>query len=83
MQAEALRLSGKDRARLAEGLLLSLDEASDDRAESLWLEEAQRRYRSYEEGKTKAKPAEPAFRAARAKGKGAKGKRATFSGPAA
>ena len=67
LQAEAMRLSGKDGARLAEALLLSLDEASDDRAESLWLDEAQRRYRSYKQGKTKARPAEQAFRAARAK----------------
>ena len=67
LQAEALRLSGKDRARLAEALLLSLDEPADDQAESLWLDEAQRRYRSYKQGKTKARSAEQTFRAARAK----------------
>ena len=67
LQAEALRLSGKDRARLAEALLLSLDEAADEHAQRLWLDEAQRRYRAYKEGKTKAKPAEHAFRNARAK----------------
>ena len=67
LQAEALRLSGKDRARLAEALLLSLDDASDDQAEKLWLDEAQRRYRAYRGGMSKGKPAEQAFRAARAK----------------
>ena len=38
-----------------------------DQPEKLWLEVAQRRYRSYKQGKTKARPAEQAFRAARAK----------------
>jgi putative addiction module component (TIGR02574 family) len=69
LQAEALRLSGKDRARLAEALLLSLDDAADDpvEVERLWLDEAQNRYRAYREGKTKAKPAEQSLRNARAR----------------
>lgn len=67
VQAEALRLSGKDRARLAEALLLSLDEAADDNVQKHWLDEAERRYRAYKEGKTKAVPAAQAFRRARAR----------------
>jgi putative addiction module component (TIGR02574 family) len=67
IEAEALRLSGKDRARLAESLLLSLDEPSDEEIRKLWAKEAQRRYRAYKAGKTKAIPAEEAFRIARAR----------------
>jgi putative addiction module component (TIGR02574 family) len=67
VQADALRLSGKDRARLAEALLLSLDESADDQAQKLWLDEAEKRYRAYKKGKTKAVPAQQAFRKARAR----------------
>jgi len=67
VQAEALRLSGKDRARLAEALLLSLDEAAEDDVQKHWLDEAERRYRAYKEGKDKGIPAREAFRKARAK----------------
>jgi len=66
LQAAALRLSGKERAQLAEALLLSLDESADEQVEEAWLDEAQKRYRAYKAGKTKGRPAEKVFRAARA-----------------
>jgi putative addiction module component (TIGR02574 family) len=67
LQAEALSLSQRDRARLAQSLLLSLDEATDDEVEKAWLSEVRRRCRAYKKGKTKTYPAEEVFRSARAK----------------
>ncbi len=43
LQAEALKLEPKDRARLAEKLLRSLETLSDDENAELWLAEAKRR----------------------------------------
>jgi len=40
---------------------------ADKSIESLWLDEAERRYRAYKQGKTKAKPAAQVFREIRAK----------------
>jgi putative addiction module component (TIGR02574 family) len=67
LESQALSLSAKDRARLAKALLLSLDEETDTDAEKLWLDEAERRYRAYKQGKTKAKPIHQVLREARAK----------------
>lgn len=52
---EALRLSSKDRARLAHELLLSLDErgAQDPDAESEWTKELERRVQDVITGKVK------------------------------
>jgi putative addiction module component (TIGR02574 family) len=54
----ALRLSIQDRAALAETLLASLEELSEDEAEHLWAEEAQRRLQQYRAGRAKAIPGE-------------------------
>lgn len=43
IEQEALHLPVKDRARLANRLLESLDDVSESDAEQLWLEEARRR----------------------------------------
>jgi hypothetical protein len=43
----------------------SLDAEEDPNAERLWIEEAERRYREYKEGRVKAKPAEAVFKEAR------------------
>jgi putative addiction module component (TIGR02574 family) len=43
-------LPNKDRALLAEHLLLSLDDAEDVGSEQLWIEEAKARYAAYKEG---------------------------------
>jgi putative addiction module component (TIGR02574 family) len=67
IEEEALQLSSHERAQLAEHLINSLDEEEDPEAERLWLEEAERRYQEYKQGKIKAKPAESVFKEARSK----------------
>jgi len=53
-----LSLDACDRAALAERLLASLEELSDEEADRLWAEEAQRRLEEYRAGRAKAAPAE-------------------------
>lgn len=67
IEETALQLSPSDRAQLAEHLIHSLDEKEDPEAERLWIEEAERRYQEYKEGKIKRKPAESVFKEARSK----------------
>ena len=67
LEARALRLSAQGRARLAEHLLLSLDEKEDPACEKAWLDEADKRYAAYKQGKLKGRSAAQAFRAARAR----------------
>ena len=67
IEEEALRLPSHERAQLAEHLINSLDEEEDPQADKLWLEEAERRYQEYKEGKVKAKPAGLVFKEARSK----------------
>ena len=55
-QAQAQTLAPKERARLALQLIESLDPGSDEDAEALWLEEAQRRLADYDAGNTEARP---------------------------
>lgn len=55
---KALALEIQDRARLAERLLASLDELSEEEAERLWAEEAERRLTEYRAGRAKALSAE-------------------------
>ena len=66
IEEEALRLPSHERAQLAERLIHSLDE-EDPEAEKLWIEEAERRYQAYKEGKVKAKSADLVFKEARSK----------------
>ena len=54
----ALSLEVHDRAALAERLLASLEELSEEEAERLWAEEAQRRLEEYRAGRAKAVRAE-------------------------
>jgi len=54
----ALSLDLHDRAALAERLLASLEELSEEEAERLWAEEAQRRLEEYRAGRAKAVRAE-------------------------
>jgi len=54
----ALRLDVRDRAALAQTLLASLDELSEEEAEHLWAEEAQRRLDEYRAGRANALSAE-------------------------
>jgi putative addiction module component (TIGR02574 family) len=65
IESEALQLPPKERARLAQRLLASLDTESDRDAEQIWLQEAERRLDELESGKVIGIPAEQVFRRAR------------------
>jgi len=65
LESEALKLSPKERARLAERLISSLDDHSDPDSERLWLEEAERRLDELLSGKVAGIPADEVFRKAR------------------
>ncbi|MEW6602616.1 MAG: addiction module protein [Nitrospirota bacterium] len=67
IEENALQLSPCDRAQLAEHLIHSLDKEEDPEAERLWIEEAERRYREYKEGKVKGRPAALVFKETRSK----------------
>ena len=65
IESEALQLPPKERARLAQRLLASLDTESDRDAEQVWLQEAERRLDELESGKVTGIPAEQVFKRAR------------------
>ena len=65
LESKALSLLPKERARLAERLISSLDAESDPDAEMLWLQEAERRLDELESGKVAGIPTEEVFRRAR------------------
>ena len=67
LEAEALKLDPKARARLAGKLLESLEELSDEENARLWSEEAQRRDAEMDKNSGAGSPAEEVFRDARAK----------------
>jgi putative addiction module component (TIGR02574 family) len=54
--AAALKLDHKSRAKIARRLLDSLDELSEEEAEALWLDEAERRLQEMRDGKVKEIP---------------------------
>lgn len=65
IEAEALHLSEKERAELAQRLLLSLDAPSEAEISEDWLLEAKRRARELDDGVVKPVPAEEVRRKAR------------------
>ena len=65
LESEALKLSRKARARLAERLISSLDDHADPDSERLWLAEAERRLDELLSGKVAGIPADEVFRKAR------------------
>ncbi len=67
LESKALRLSVRERARLAERLISSLDDRIDTDAEGLWVEEAERRLEELRAGAVKSRPAESVFRKARSR----------------
>ena len=67
LEKQAIRLPTPERAKLAEHLINSLDEEEDPDAERLWIEESERRYQKYKQGKVKAKTANKVFKDARSK----------------
>lgn len=67
IEKQVLKLDANSRARLASVLLSSLDNLSEEENETLWAEEALRRYEAMAKGKAKSKPAETVFKNARAR----------------
>jgi putative addiction module component (TIGR02574 family) len=61
-----LKLSARERARLAERLIASLDEEVDADAEAAWVQEGERRLDDLHSGKVKGRAAASVFRRARA-----------------
>jgi putative addiction module component (TIGR02574 family) len=61
----ALKLSRRDRARLAQRLISSLDRGDDDGAEALWLAEAERRLDELKSAKVAGIPATKVIRKVR------------------
>jgi putative addiction module component (TIGR02574 family) len=66
-EAQALKLPVDERAALAEHLIESLDALDDSEIERLWVEEAEKRYLEYRQGRVLSKSAAEAIRDARAK----------------
>jgi putative addiction module component (TIGR02574 family) len=67
IESDALALPAPDRAILAERLIASLEVEGDEEAEELWLQEAERRYQAYQQGRTKGKLAKDVLKDAGAK----------------
>ena len=65
LESKALKLPPKERARLAERLISSLDQKTDPDAERLWLQEAERRLDELESGNASGVPADRVFEKAR------------------
>lgn len=66
IENDALKLPARSRARLAERLITSLEEAADPLAEQAWLEEIERRSAELKAGKVTGIPAGKVFKKARA-----------------
>jgi len=67
LEAEALKLTEKDRAELARVLLLSLDDSGDQDTELAWAEEAERRYLELKLGAVEAIPSDVVLEQARSR----------------
>jgi hypothetical protein len=67
LEAEALKLAPRERARLAERLLQSLEDLSDDENARLWADEAERRDRAWDANPAIGRAADDVFRDARAR----------------
>ena len=67
LEAEALKLDTQSRARLAERLLASLDELSEDEAAQEWAAEAQRRDAELDANPEQGRPADDVLREARSR----------------
>ena len=65
IEKKVLELNVKSRAKLANKLLLSLDDLSETEIDKLWAEEALRRNEEISTGKVKLRPAEEVFNEAR------------------
>jgi len=65
LESEALKLLARERARLAQRLISSLEREVDADAEKLWRQEAERRLGEIKSGKVAGIPAEKVIRKAR------------------
>jgi putative addiction module component (TIGR02574 family) len=61
IESDAIRLPHRERARLALRLIESLDPGKDEDVDELWLAEAERRLRQYDEGKADARDIDDAL----------------------
>jgi putative addiction module component (TIGR02574 family) len=66
IESKAMKLSARERARLAERLIASLDDEVDADAEAAWIREGERRLDELRSGKVKGRAAASVFRRARA-----------------
>jgi putative addiction module component (TIGR02574 family) len=66
IEDDALKLSARSRARLAERLIMSLEGAVEPLAEQAWLDEIERRSVELKSGKVTGTPAGKVFKKARA-----------------
>lgn len=67
LKTEALKLTPRERARLAERLLQSLENLSDEENARLWVEEAERRDNAWDANPSLGRPADAVLRDARAR----------------
>ena len=67
LETEALKLTPRERARLAERLLQSLENLSDEENARLWAEEAERRDVAWNASPAIGRPADDVLRDARAR----------------
>jgi len=65
IESKALKLTPRERARLAERLISSLDDEVDPDAEAAWAREAERRLDELRTGMVKGRSAATVFRKAR------------------
>jgi putative addiction module component (TIGR02574 family) len=65
VESRALRLPRRERARLAQRLISSLDQEVNPDVDKLWLQEAERRLRELKSGKVAGIPTESVVRKAR------------------
>ncbi len=66
IESKAMKLSARERARLAERLISSLDDEVDPDAEAAWIREGERRLDELRSGKIRGRSAASVFRRARA-----------------
>ncbi len=65
LAAKALKLPPEQRARLAQRLISSLDQAAEPESEEIWIREAERRLEELESGTVESIPAERVVEEAR------------------
>lgn len=64
LKEKALKLPLKERARLAEHLIRSIENINELENEVLWVKEADKRFQEYKKGNIKSRPAEEVFKSA-------------------